>query len=116
MKLFNIVAILLTLSAAFGYLNHKYIKLPVTIGTMLISMVLSVVVVILGHFEGIGAGIEEQWMGLVRTIDFDETLLVGMLGFLLFAGALEAQMGGPSSGDGRDRALHGAHRGRGIRH
>jgi CPA1 family monovalent cation:H+ antiporter len=92
MKLFNIVAILLTLSAAFGYLNHKYIKLPVTIGTMLISMVLSVVVVILGHFEGIGAGIEEQWMGLVRTIDFDETLLVGMLGFLLFAGALEVNL------------------------
>lgn len=92
MKLFNIVAILLTLSAAFGYINHRYIKLPVTIGTMLISMVMSVVVVILGHFGGIGLGIEEQWMTLVRNIDFDETLLVGMLGFLLFAGALEVNL------------------------
>jgi Na+:H+ antiporter len=86
--LFNIIAVLLTLSAAFGYLNHRYIKLPVTIGTMLISMVLSVIIVSLGHLGGIGSGIEGRWLGLVRSIEFDKTLLVGMLGFLLFAGAL----------------------------
>ena len=88
MDLFNIIAVLLTLSATFGYLNHRYIKLPVTIGTMLISMVLSVLIVSLGHFGGIGSGIEGRWLGLVRSIEFDKTLLVGMLGFLLFAGAL----------------------------
>ncbi len=92
MNLFTIIAVLLTLSAAFGYLNHKYIKLPVTIGTMLISMVMSVGMVVLGHTGKLGLGIEEQWLALVRSIDFDKTLLVGMLGFLLFAGALEVDL------------------------
>ncbi len=92
MDLFNIIAVLLTLSAAFGYLNHRYIKMPVAIGTMLISMVLSVAVVVAGHLGGIGSGIEERWLGLVGSIEFDKTLLVGMLGFLLFAGALEINL------------------------
>jgi CPA1 family monovalent cation:H+ antiporter len=90
--LFNIAAVLLTLSAAFGYLNHRFIRLPVTIGTMLISMAVSVGIVVLGHSSRLGLGLEEQWLGLVRSIDFDETLLVGMLGFLLFAGALEVDL------------------------
>jgi CPA1 family monovalent cation:H+ antiporter len=93
MKLFNIIAVLLVLSAAFGYLNHRYLKLPAVIGSMLISMALSVVMVILGRIGGLGAGIEEQWLGLIRSIDFDKTLLVAMLGFLLFAGALEVDLG-----------------------
>jgi CPA1 family monovalent cation:H+ antiporter len=92
MKLFNIIAILLTLSAAFGYLNHRFIRLPITIGTMLISMALSVAIVVLGHFTPLASGIEEQWLALVRSIDFDKTLLTGMLGFLLFAGALEIEL------------------------
>jgi CPA1 family monovalent cation:H+ antiporter len=92
MKLFNIIAILLTLSAAFGYLNHRYLKLPAVIGTMLISIALSVGIVVLGHLGQLGLGIEEQWLGVVRSIEFDKTLLVGMLGFLLFAGALEIDL------------------------
>jgi CPA1 family monovalent cation:H+ antiporter len=92
MKLFTIVAVLFTLSAIFGYLNHRFIKLPITIGTMLISIVVSVGIVVLGHFGLLGLGIEEHWLGLVRSINFDETLLVGMLGFLLFAGALKLDL------------------------
>jgi CPA1 family monovalent cation:H+ antiporter len=92
-KLFDIIAILLVLSAVFGYLNHRYLKMPAVIGSMLISMALSVVMVILGRLGGLGAGIEEQWLGLVRSIDFDKTVLVAMLGFLLFAGALEVDLG-----------------------
>lgn len=88
MQLFNIIAIVLTLAAAFGYVNHRFIRLPTTIGTMLVAMVVSVVIVIGGHVSGVGVGIEERWVGLIRSIDFNEALLVGMLGFLLFAGAL----------------------------
>ncbi len=84
--MFHIIAVLLTLSAAFGYLNHRYIKLPTTIGTMLISMVVSVGIVVLGHFGGLGFDIKEHWLTLIQSIDFNETVLVGMLGFLLFAG------------------------------
>ena len=41
MELFNVVAILMTLSALFGYVNHRFIKLPTTIGLMLISILCS---------------------------------------------------------------------------
>jgi monovalent cation:H+ antiporter, CPA1 family len=91
-KLFQIIAVLMTLSAAFGYLNHRFIKLPTTIGIMLVSMAVSVGMVVLGHTSRLGLGIEEQWLELVRSIDFNETLLVGMLGFLLFAGALHIDL------------------------
>lgn len=88
MNLFNIIAILLTLSAAFGYLNHRFIRLPKTIGAMLISMTVSLGVVLLGHYSNLGSEVAQQWQELVHSISFDKTLLVGMLGFLLFAGAL----------------------------
>jgi CPA1 family monovalent cation:H+ antiporter len=92
MQIFNIIAILLTLAAAFGYLNHRFIRLPVTIGTMLIAMVLSLSIVAIGYLTHHATGIEAQWLTLVRSIDFDKTLLTGMLGFLLFAGALEIEL------------------------
>ena len=41
MKLFNILAVLVTLSAAFSYFNYRYIRLPTTIGLMLIALVMS---------------------------------------------------------------------------
>jgi CPA1 family monovalent cation:H+ antiporter len=94
MELLNIAAVLLTLSALFGYVNHRFIHLPVTIGTMLISIVASVGMVALGHSGRFGLDIEEHWLALIRSINFDETLLVGMLGFLLFAGALEVDLEG----------------------
>jgi CPA1 family monovalent cation:H+ antiporter len=85
MELFNIISILITLSALFGYINHRFIKLPTTIGLMLISILMSLSLIILGH---LGLGIEQQWMSVMSRIDFNETLMVGMLSFLLFAGAL----------------------------
>ena len=39
-----------------------------------------------------GFGIEKQWVEIVRTIDFNKTLMVGMLSFLLFAGALHVDL------------------------
>ncbi len=85
MKLFNILAALLTISALFSYLNHRFIKLPTTIGVMVISLLGSLGIVFLGMF---GIGFEEEALKLVQSIDFNETLLHGMLSFLLFAGAL----------------------------
>ena len=90
--MFNIIAILITLSAFFGYINHRYIKLPTTIGLMLISILMSLGMVILGHLGELGFGIERQWIEIVCTIDFNKTLMVGMLSFLLFAGALHVDI------------------------
>ncbi len=90
MKLFNILAILITLAAAFSYVNHRYIRLPNTIGLMLISLLVSLGVIALGP---LGLGLEEDARYLLGNIDFDETLLHGMLSFLLFAGALHVNLG-----------------------
>lgn len=85
MDLLNILAILVTLTALFSYINYRYIGLPVTIGVMLIALAMSLVLIVLGAF---GFGLEKQAETLLRSIDFDKTLLHGMLSFLLFAGAL----------------------------
>lgn len=83
--LFTILAILITLTAVFSYINFRYIGLPVTIGVMVIALVLSLILNFLGSF---GLGMDQQAEALLRGIDFDKTVLHGMLSFLLFAGAL----------------------------
>lgn len=85
MTLFNIISILLVISAFFGYLNYHYIKLPRTIGLMVITLFFSIALIILRSF---GIVIDEQAKQLVYSIDFNTTLLQWMLCFLLFAGAL----------------------------
>lgn len=89
MTLVETITILVCLSAGFSYLNHRYIKLPVTIGLMAIALGMSLVLVLLGK---LGIGIDAEAESFVRSIDFDETLLHGMLSFLLFAGALHVNL------------------------
>lgn len=57
MKLFDILAILVTLSAVFSYFNYRYIRLPTTIGLMLIALVMSLGLIALGP---LGLGIEQE--------------------------------------------------------
>ena len=89
MKLFNILAILITLSAGFSYINLRFIRLPTTIGVMAISLLVSLGLIALGT---LGFGLEQDARILLNSIDFDETLLHGMLSFLLFAGALHVNL------------------------
>jgi len=90
MVILNIFAILLTLSAAFAYINHRFIGLPTTIGVMLIALLASILVSVAG---GLGfASIEQQAAEFLGSIDFNVTLMNGMLSFLLFAGALHVNL------------------------
>jgi len=89
MGLFEIIAILLTISAAFSFINYRFLKLPTTIGLMLIALVFSLVLILAGKF----IPNSNQWaIDLLQKVDFDETLLHGMLSFLLFAGALHVNL------------------------
>ncbi|MBL4711584.1 MAG: sodium:proton antiporter [Gammaproteobacteria bacterium] len=90
MNLFHIISILITLAAAFSYINFRYLKLPSAIGLMLIAMLTSLTLLFLGPLTH---GVEEQVADLVASIDFDDTLLHGMLSLLLFAGALHVNLG-----------------------
>ncbi|MFQ5470606.1 MAG: cation:proton antiporter [Gammaproteobacteria bacterium] len=85
MSILNIFAILITLSAIFSYINHRFIKLPTTIGLMLIALVISLATILLDQF---GLGLAPKAREMLSHIDFEETLMEGMLSFLLFAGAL----------------------------
>ncbi|GKS56921.1 sodium:proton antiporter [Nitrospira sp.] len=89
MTLIHTITILVSLSAGFSYLNHRYIKLPATIGLMAIALAMSLVLLALGK---LGYGIEAEAESFIRSIDFDITLLHGMLSFLLFAGALHISL------------------------
>jgi CPA1 family monovalent cation:H+ antiporter len=89
MSLFEISALLLTLAALFSYINERTIRLPATIGLMLISLVMSLGLIALGM---LGLGVETQAKSLLTNIDFSKTLLHGMLAFLLFAGALHINL------------------------
>lgn len=90
MTIFQIIAILITLTALFSYFNYRYIKLPTTIGVMLIALAVSLLMI------GLAAlgfpGIRESATRVVGAIDFDDTLMQGMLSFLLFAGALHIDL------------------------
>ena len=50
MEMLDLSALLLSLAAIFSYINFRFIKLPTTIGIMLIAMLISVSLVVLGHF------------------------------------------------------------------
>ena len=86
MSVFTTAAILVTLAALFSYINYRFLKIPTTIGIMLISLVMSLGLIGL-HMLG-WSSLEEQAEQMVRGIDFHEALMEGMLSFLLFAGAL----------------------------
>jgi CPA1 family monovalent cation:H+ antiporter len=86
----NIVAILLALTAAFSYINHRYLKWPMTIGVMAIALAFSLGMVILDKL-GIATP-RGQEHALLSSINFTEVLMQGMLSFLLFAGALHVDI------------------------
>lgn len=85
MDTFTTIAILFTISALISYINNRYVKLPGTIGIMVISIVLSIAILISAKvFPEAYNFIKE----LNSSVDFTRTLLDVMLAFLLFASAL----------------------------
>lgn len=82
---FSIITILILLSAAFGYINVRFLKLPNTIGLMLITILFTLGVFALSYFD---STLLEAERSIITQIDFKTVLLDVMLSFLLFAGAL----------------------------
>ncbi|WP_405574962.1 cation:proton antiporter [Winogradskyella sp. Asnod2-B02-A] len=85
MDYYSIATILVVLSALFGYINVKFLKLPITIGLMVITIVFTVVLVGIAQFDDTLLIQERKFIAM---IDFETVLLDIMLSFLLFAGAL----------------------------
>jgi len=85
MDIFGIISLLTILAAVFGYINIKFLKLPHTIGMMLIACFFSGIVFAVGLYNEKFHDLVFEFIG---QIDFRSLLLDVMLSFLLFAGAL----------------------------
>ena len=85
MDAFSIFATLTSSAAVFSWLNHRFIRLPNTIGLMVLSLVFSLALVILSKTFSVAV---DPFREMLTEIDFNRTLLNGVLGAMLFAGAL----------------------------
>jgi CPA1 family monovalent cation:H+ antiporter len=90
MEMMDLAAALITLAALFAYINHRFVRLPATIGIMLMAIVTSAAVVGVGYL-GLG-GVRQRAAEVIAGIDFTATVMSGMLSFLLFAGALRVNL------------------------
>ncbi|MBK5970076.1 MULTISPECIES: cation:proton antiporter [Thiorhodovibrio] len=89
MNLFDVIAVLISLSAVFSWFNARFLKLPTAIGLMMMALALSLVLLLplpLSEYIALDA------RALLASVDFNATLLHGMLSFLLFAGALHVDI------------------------
>ena len=87
---YTIFTLLIVFTALFGYLNHRFIKLPSTIGIMVISLVCSIALVLSGSFFPV---VWNEVTNIIESIDFETLLMEVLLSFLLFAGAIHVDLG-----------------------
>ncbi|QQT26332.1 cation:proton antiporter [Sphingobacterium spiritivorum] len=86
MELYYTFSILIVLAAIFAYLNHRFLRLPSSIGIMLIALLVSVCIVLFG--DRIAGNEISKFSSMITKLDFSDVLMGAMLNFLLFAGAI----------------------------
>jgi CPA1 family monovalent cation:H+ antiporter len=91
MDFLQITSILIVLAAAFGAINYLFFKLPSAIGILVVSLLASLGIVVINALLP-DMGIEQTVRETVTGVDFSQALLEGMLGLLLFAGALHVKL------------------------
>lgn len=87
--MFQSFTIILSISALFSYVNHKWLKLPTTIGLMVMALALSLP---MGLLEIYNPPVFHQACQVVIDINFKTFLLDVILSILLFAGALHVRI------------------------
>lgn len=86
MEVYNIITILVVLAALFGYINYRFIKLPGSIGIMLLSVLASLLLLAAGNLFPL---FFKRTLNIVSNIDFESVVLKIMLSFLLFAAGIQ---------------------------
>jgi len=87
MGFFQSFALVLTVTALFGFVNERWIKLPTPIGVTLVALLTSLGLLIFG-----GPGLRHWADGFLGSLDFGTLVLQGLLSFLLFAGSLHVNL------------------------
>ena len=91
LSLFEIIAILLVLSAIFGWVNERFIGLPHVIGLLVMALLASIALIVFDEIVPV-LGVRDVVEQTLAEIDFYDTMMNGMLAFLLFAGALQIDL------------------------
>ncbi|WP_430615152.1 cation:proton antiporter [Flavobacterium sp. JP2137] len=86
MELYYTFSVFIVLASWFAYLNLRFLKLPTTIGIMVIAVLVSIGIRLLG--DQLFPEATRDFFQLISQFNFDEVLMGAMLNFLLFAGAL----------------------------
>ncbi len=86
MELYYSFSVLIVLASLFAYINYRVLKLPSTVGIMVIAIIVSVTLVASG--ENFLPKTTSHLTELVHSFDFTEVLMGAMLNFLLFAGGI----------------------------
>jgi monovalent cation:H+ antiporter, CPA1 family len=86
MSIYHIIAILVTIMVALGYLNHRFLHLQAQIGILIGALIISIIVIVFEQHEI--SSIAPRVTGLVEHIQFNDVLMQGLLSVLLFSGAL----------------------------
>lgn len=90
MELYYSFSVLIVLASLFAYLNHRFLKFPMTIGIMVIAMLVSIALVLFGN--SIFPETFHEFSSIIREFDFTEVLMGAMLNFLLFAGGIHVNI------------------------
>jgi Na+:H+ antiporter len=90
MSVFHAISLIVTMVALFGYLNHRFTRLPDTVGTTAIGLLAAIGVTAYGAYD---PAVVDWAQRTVANIDFSEVVFHGMLGMLLFAGSLHINLG-----------------------
>lgn len=91
MNFLQIASLLIVLAGAFGAINYLFLKLPSSIGILIVSLISSMIILLI-ELVTPQTMFAETVTEVVRSVDFSDTLLEGMLGLLLFAGALHVKI------------------------
>lgn len=86
MELYYSFSVLIVLASLFAYINHRFIRLPSTIGIMIMAIIVSIIIRFAG--KNIFPEATREIFTLISGLDFTEVLMGAMLNFLLFAGAI----------------------------
>ena len=88
---FDLAAMLVVASALLGWFNHHFIKLPHVVGLTVMGAIAAIGLLIANAVLP-GVTLDDTVARLLAEMNFTDTLLQGMLSFLLFAGALHVDL------------------------
>ncbi|NNF91823.1 MAG: sodium:proton antiporter [Boseongicola sp.] len=91
MDLLQLTSLLIVLAGLFGAVNYLFLKLPTAIGILVVSLAASMTILVLDLLFA-GFRVDDELRLIVGEIAFSDALLEGMLGLLLFAGALHVKL------------------------